>query len=219
MSRPTHEPGAQNGTRVATLSVAGAVQHQLSSSAMVGRTALYALAAAVLAAWARWRPRAEHNTGRRLPHTNSATGRAPAPIVWPPPELTGAATTSSPPRNAASRGRGRKGARAAVVAGLPSGRRDARDRACRTASDRARRKLEEQPVAGVPRVQTGGPRGLQGLMDVVLHPQFDTNRWVYLTYHKPTGGRRRRDDACARNLERRRAGGRAGYLRIRRHRD
>ena len=28
-------------------------------------------------------------------------------------------------------------------------------------------KLEESPVAGVPRVQTGGPRGLQGLMDVV----------------------------------------------------
>ena len=45
-------------------------------------------------------------------------------------------------------------------------------------------KLEESPVAGVPRVQTGGPRGLQGLMDVVLHPQFDRNRWVYLTYHK-----------------------------------
>ena len=24
-------------------------------------------------------------------------------------------------------------------------------------------------------------------MDVVLHPRFDTNRWVYLTYHKPRG--------------------------------
>ena len=48
-------------------------------------------------------------------------------------------------------------------------------------------KLEDQPVPGVPRVQTGGPRGLQGLMDVVLHPQFETNRWVYLTYHKPAG--------------------------------
>jgi glucose/arabinose dehydrogenase len=37
-------------------------------------------------------------------------------------------------------------------------------------------------------VQTGGPRGLQGLMDVVLHPRFDANRLVYLTYHKPAGG-------------------------------
>jgi glucose/arabinose dehydrogenase len=47
-------------------------------------------------------------------------------------------------------------------------------------------KLAHEPVDGVPRVQTGGPRGLQGLMDVVLHPQFAENRWVYLTYHKPT---------------------------------
>ena len=43
------------------------------------------------------------------------------------------------------------------------------------------------PVAGVPTVQTGGPRGLQGLMDVVLHPRFAENHWVYLTYHKPVG--------------------------------
>lgn len=47
-------------------------------------------------------------------------------------------------------------------------------------------KLEGNPVAGVPLVQTGGPRGLQGLMDVVLHPRFDENRWIYLTYHKAT---------------------------------
>jgi len=43
------------------------------------------------------------------------------------------------------------------------------------------------PIAGVPAVQTGGPRGLQGLMDVVLHPDFAENHWVYLTYHKPVG--------------------------------
>jgi len=47
-------------------------------------------------------------------------------------------------------------------------------------------KLEDQPVNGVPAVHTGGARGLQGLMDVVLHPQFATNHWVYLTYHKAT---------------------------------
>lgn len=48
-------------------------------------------------------------------------------------------------------------------------------------------KLDPHPVEGVPTVQTGGSRGLQGLMDVVLHPEFNRNHWVYLTYHKPTG--------------------------------
>jgi glucose/arabinose dehydrogenase len=48
-------------------------------------------------------------------------------------------------------------------------------------------KVDSDPVEGVPQVQTGGPRGLQGLMDVAVHPQFESNRWVYLTYHKPTG--------------------------------
>jgi glucose/arabinose dehydrogenase len=49
-------------------------------------------------------------------------------------------------------------------------------------------KLLATPVAGVPTVQTGGPRGLQGLMDIALHPNFDQNKWVYLAYHKPAGG-------------------------------
>ena len=48
--------------------------------------------------------------------------------------------------------------------------------------------LDRSPIAGVPPVQTGGPRGLQGLMDVILHPHFRENGWVYLAYHKPTGG-------------------------------
>ena len=47
---------------------------------------------------------------------------------------------------------------------------------------------DHSAVAGVPPVQTGGPRGLQGLMDVVLHPHFRENGWVYLAYHRPTGG-------------------------------
>jgi glucose/arabinose dehydrogenase len=42
--------------------------------------------------------------------------------------------------------------------------------------------LDPTPVAGVPKVQAGG---LQGLMDVVLHPRFAENRFVYLAYHKP----------------------------------
>ena len=37
-------------------------------------------------------------------------------------------------------------------------------------------------MAGVPEVRA---QGLQGLMDVVLHPRFAENRWVYLSYHKP----------------------------------
>ena len=49
-------------------------------------------------------------------------------------------------------------------------------------------KLEREPIAGVPDVHTGGPRGLEGLMDVALHPRFNDNHWVYLTYHKPTAG-------------------------------
>ena len=42
--------------------------------------------------------------------------------------------------------------------------------------------LDPNPVAGVPRVQAAG---LQGLMDVVLHPRFAENHYVYLAYHKP----------------------------------
>lgn len=42
-------------------------------------------------------------------------------------------------------------------------------------------KLVEQPVDGVPRVAA---RGQGGLLDVVLHPEFATNRLVYLSYSK-----------------------------------
>jgi glucose/arabinose dehydrogenase len=43
--------------------------------------------------------------------------------------------------------------------------------------------LDPQPVAGVPAVQASG---LSGLLDVALHPKFADNRFVYLTYGKPT---------------------------------
>ena len=42
--------------------------------------------------------------------------------------------------------------------------------------------LDPNPVAGAPQVQAAG---LQGMMDVVLHPRFAENRFVYLSYHKP----------------------------------
>jgi aldose sugar dehydrogenase len=41
--------------------------------------------------------------------------------------------------------------------------------------------LDPQPIAGVPMVKA---QRLSGLMDVVLHPQFAENRFVYLTYNK-----------------------------------
>ena len=43
-------------------------------------------------------------------------------------------------------------------------------------------KLDGEPVAGVPEVR---PEGLAGLMDIALHPDFASNRFVYLSYSKP----------------------------------
>lgn len=42
--------------------------------------------------------------------------------------------------------------------------------------------LLEEPVAGVPDVLAGGQGGL---LDVVLHPDFASNRLIYLSYSKP----------------------------------
>ena len=44
--------------------------------------------------------------------------------------------------------------------------------------------LDPTPLFGVPEVFTG--TALAGLMDVAVHPDFADNRWVYLTYSKPT---------------------------------
>ncbi|HEX7237813.1 MAG TPA: PQQ-dependent sugar dehydrogenase [Gammaproteobacteria bacterium] len=44
--------------------------------------------------------------------------------------------------------------------------------------------LDPTPVAGIPAVRS---RGLQGLMDVVLHPRFADNHLVYFSYHRPVG--------------------------------
>jgi glucose/arabinose dehydrogenase len=41
--------------------------------------------------------------------------------------------------------------------------------------------LDPRQIDGVPPVHA---RGLQGLMDVALHPRFEANHWIYLTYHK-----------------------------------
>jgi glucose/arabinose dehydrogenase len=55
--------------------------------------------------------------------------------------------------------------------------------------------LDPTPVAGGPAsywaVESGLPGAVHGYMDVVLHPRFAENRFVYLTYTKPLDERRR----------------------------
>jgi glucose/arabinose dehydrogenase len=48
-------------------------------------------------------------------------------------------------------------------------------------------KLDPTPVRGVPEVQAAG---LSGLLDVALHPDFAANRYVYLSYAKPSAAGR-----------------------------
>jgi glucose/arabinose dehydrogenase len=47
--------------------------------------------------------------------------------------------------------------------------------------------LDPRPVPGAPAVRV---QGRSGLMDVVLHPQFARNRFVYFSYLKPAGAER-----------------------------
>ena len=48
-------------------------------------------------------------------------------------------------------------------------------------------KLDPTPISGVPQVHAVG---LNGLMDVAVHPRFAETRLVYLTYSKPMDGNR-----------------------------
>lgn len=45
--------------------------------------------------------------------------------------------------------------------------------------------LDPEPIAGVPEVHA---RGQGGLLDVAIHPDFETNRFVYLSYAKAVEG-------------------------------
>src|SRR3954469_23821811 len=47
--------------------------------------------------------------------------------------------------------------------------------------------LDPRPIAGVPAVRV---QGRSGLMDVLLHPQFATNHFIYFSYLKPVGTER-----------------------------
>jgi aldose sugar dehydrogenase len=55
-------------------------------------------------------------------------------------------------------------------------------------------KLDPKPVAGAPTARnlgiSGEPGAVHGYMDVVLHPQFATNKLVYLAYTKPIDEKR-----------------------------
>ena len=64
------------------------------------------------------------------------------------------------------------------LAFLPDGRMLATEKAGRLRMI-ANGRLEPQPIAGLPRVTVHGQGGLH---DVVLHPQFEQNRLVYLAY-------------------------------------
>ena len=142
--------------------------------------------AAVVLACAATSPRAAQQRQTFAPH-ELKNSDAPAPIVWSTPDL--------PSRPVDFESAEERRVRLTVlakglqqpwsIAFLPDGALLVTERAGSIRVVRNGRLSE--PIAGVPAVYTGGPRGLQGLMDVVLHPRFAENHWVYLTYHKPTG--------------------------------
>ena len=116
-------------------------------------------------------------------------GDAPAPIVREPPALPdGSINFESAEERSLRLVVVAKGLQQPwSMAFLPDGAMLVTERAGRLRVVRNGRLMPE-PVAGVPSVQSGGPRGLQGLMDIALHPRFKENKWVYLAYHKPAGG-------------------------------
>lgn len=114
-------------------------------------------------------------------------GDAPPPIIWAPPALPDSINVESAEER---RLRVRVVAKGLEqpwsLAFLPDGSMLVTERSGHLRIVR-NGKLAPEPVAGMPVVQTGGPRGLQGLMDIALHPDFTTNKWVYLAYHRPAG--------------------------------
>jgi aldose sugar dehydrogenase len=109
----------------------------------------------------------------------------PEPIVWPAPPLSKGPfhIQSAEERNLRVVVMARRLEQPWSMAFLPDGNILITERPGRL---RLVRKgvLAPQPVASLPEIYADG---LQGLMDVALHPEFAANRWVYLTYHKPEG--------------------------------
>lgn len=121
------------------------------------------------------------------PHEHN-TKDAPAPIAWPPPPLPTAPVDfeSAEERNLRLVVLTDRLEQPWSVAFLPDDTLLITERAGRLRIMR-HGVLDPKPVEGMPSVQTGGPRGLQGLMDVTPHPRFAENHWIYFAYHKPTG--------------------------------
>lgn len=118
------------------------------------------------------------------PHEQKA-GLAPPPILWPTPSLPEGPLDfeSAEERSVRLVVMTKALQQPWSIAFLPDGailvtERPGRLRVVRNGV------LDPNPVPGVPEVRADG---LQGLMDVVLHPRFSENHWIYLTYHKPAG--------------------------------
>jgi len=72
------------------------------------------------------------------------------------------------------------------IAFLPDGRMLVTERAGRLRIVGKDFKLDPKPVEGLPEIVASGQGGL---LDVVLHPQYDKNGWIYWAYNAPgTGG-------------------------------
>lgn len=80
------------------------------------------------------------------------------------------------------------------MAFLPNGDMLVTERAGRLRRIRKGR-LEREAIAGVPAVVAGGQGGL---LDVALHPQFEKNGWVYLSYTGGSPGKSRTEVCRAR---------------------
>ncbi len=71
------------------------------------------------------------------------------------------------------------------LAFLPDGRFLVTERPGRLRMIEADGRLLPEPVAGLPVIEASGQGGL---LDVVLHPDFELNRWVYFSYNEPGPG-------------------------------
>jgi glucose/arabinose dehydrogenase len=126
--------------------------------------------------------------GGRGGQGGAAAGRgqafAPPAINWPAPPLPDGPimTQSAEPAHRDLRIRVTKGlSHPWAMAFLPDGTVLVTERAGRLRAIRDG-VLDPAPVAGLPAVAASG---LNGLMDLALHPRFAQNRRVYFTYHKP----------------------------------
>jgi glucose/arabinose dehydrogenase len=129
---------------------------------------------------------AEHFGKQTLAPHELGNSDAPKPIMWQPPTLPDSSINfdSAEERHLRLVVLAKGLQQPWSVAFLPDGSMLVTERSGRLRVVR-NGKLVPSPVPGVPPVQTGGPRGLQGLMDIALHPRFAENKWVYLAYHKP----------------------------------